>query len=158
MSTFAISNLFKRNNPINAIQHIQQQKSLNPKIHTSVPEDTFEFSENKTGYTGWVEIPSKNHDNKNFSSNLQMLNFLWNYKWDKPYYTGYGQNLEKALNENDFHIYYESGKPVMAVALDNAKRPVQIYGLDSLEDSKKYSPIMKEQINNSKNTDYSLFY
>ena len=165
MSILSIGKLFRPHTHSQKISskaanviNIQQKKDLGSKSLVGVKEDTFETSQTETGHTGWLEIPSKNHDNKNFESNMRTLNLLWNYKWDKPYYTGYGQNLEKALTENDFHIYYESGKPVMAVEINDAKKPVQIYGFDGKVVPIKYSSIIKEQVKKAKDVDYSLFY
>jgi hypothetical protein len=164
MSILSISSLFRPHNSqkkspksLNVL-HIQQQKALAPNNLTAIKADTFEASDTKSGHTGWVEIPSKNHDSNNFDSNLRTLNLLWNYKWDKPYYTGYGQDLGRALNENDFHIYYENGKSVMALRMNDDKKPVQIYGFDDKVVPIKYSSLIKEQVKKAKDTDYSLFY
>ena len=94
-----------------------RRKTKNYDIPTSyeyppMQADTVEFSNKTVGYTGWVEIPSGNHDSENFFSNFRILNFFWGNDWD------YSPKIND-LQTSDFHIYISAGKPVLAVELYN---------------------------------------
>ena len=61
-------------------------------------------------YTGWTIIPSKDHDNKNFASNVERLQTLSHDSWCTKTY-----NAEPYLSEGDFHIYFEQGHPKLGI-------------------------------------------
>lgn len=166
MSILAINGFLNLYNRHTAKQQAKiasdRYSSFNPnssRVIAPYKEDTVELSQKESGHTGWVEIPSKNHDTKNFTSNLQMLNFLWNSSWKKPDYgCRDAQSLGAALINSDFHIYYENGKPMIAAQMDNESELVQVYGLDDKEDREKYSEILRNLVLGLKRRDYSLFY
>ena len=166
MSILAINSFFNLYNRHTAKQQAKmasdRYSGFNPntsRVVAPYKEDTVELSQKEHGHTGWIEIPSKNHDTKNYSSNLQMLNFLWDSNWKKQNYSmSDAPSLGKALINSDFHIYYENGKPMMAAQMDHESELVQVYGLDDKEDREKYSEILRNLVLGLKRRDYSLFY
>ena len=81
-------------------------KMYQNKLRTYYLEDT------KTGENGtkWVVIPSKEHDPKNFESNVEKLKTLSHKTWCTKSY-----NAEPYLKEGDFHVYLEDGEPKIGV-------------------------------------------
>ena len=167
MSILAINGILNLYNKRTAKQQAKQASkrysSFNPqskRVVSPYKTDVVELSQKNCGHTGWVEIPSRNHDNKNFYVNLGMLRFLWNKDWKMPVYSdGHGNmapDLAKALSQNDFHVYCKNGKPVIAVEIDYNKYPVDVY--ESNDSAKTYSAELKEHIENLKDTNYSIFY
>lgn len=71
------------------------------------------LSSNKTG---WIVIPSKAQDNKNFRTNVKKLKSLSNEKWCIKTF-----KASSYLNQGKFHLYYEAGQPKIAIRFDNDK-------------------------------------
>lgn len=63
-----------------------------------------------TDFTGWVKIPSKQNDLKNFEVNVDKLKTLSHKNWCTKSY-----NAEPYLENGDFHVYLENGKPKLGV-------------------------------------------
>ena len=107
-------------------------KMYQNKLRTYYLEDT------KTGENGtkWVVIPSKEHDPKNFESNVEKLKTLSHKTWCTKSY-----NAEPYLKEGDFHVYLEDGEPKIGVRfigdtiqeiqgeLNNSKIPVKYFDI-----------------------------
>ena len=76
------------------------------------------FEENKTelDITGWMKIPSKKHDSKNFDKNVEKLKILSHPTWCTKSF-----NAKPYLERGDFHIYFEQGQPKLAVRFDGDK-------------------------------------
>jgi len=60
--------------------------------------------------TGWIIIPSLEHDKENFEANVQKLQALSHPSWCTKSY-----NAKPYLETGDFHIYLENGKPKVGV-------------------------------------------
>jgi len=60
--------------------------------------------------TKWVVIPSKKNDPENFESNVEKLKALSHKNWCTKSF-----NAKPYLEEGDFHIYLESGKPKIGI-------------------------------------------
>ena len=60
--------------------------------------------------SGWIVIPSKDKDPKNFDENVKKLQTLSCDSWCTKTY-----NAEPYLEKGDFHIYYEKGSPKIGV-------------------------------------------
>lgn len=60
--------------------------------------------------TKWIIIPSKKHDPKNFEANVEKLKTLSYKTWCTKTF-----NAEPYLEEGDFHVYLENGKPKLGV-------------------------------------------
>lgn len=58
----------------------------------------------------WVKIPSKEHDSKHFSENVDKLKAL-----SHPCWCTKSVNAEPYLSQGDFHIYMVNGKPKAAI-------------------------------------------
>jgi len=56
--------------------------------------------------TTWIKIPSKIHDKKNFEANVGKLKTLSHRSWCTK-----TTHAKEYLEEGDFHIYLENGKP-----------------------------------------------
>ena len=56
--------------------------------------------------TGWIIIPSKAHDEKNFTRNVEILKLLSHHNWCTKSF-----NAEPYLKQGDLHIYFEDGLP-----------------------------------------------
>ncbi len=69
-------------------------------------------SETNTGETDtkWVIIPSKNNDYENFEVNVEKLKALSYKTWCTK-----SNNAEPYLEQGDFHVYVENGKPKLGV-------------------------------------------
>ena len=69
-------------------------------------------------YTGWIEIPSRNHDFWHFKDNVKKLQTLSHKNWCVKSYMA-----EPYLKKGDFHIYMENGEPKLALRFEErAKR------------------------------------
>ena len=161
MNINPINNNFLNFSALKLFSKKSRQNRVDPRaIYDEYKPDTVNIGTKKNiGYTGWVEIPSKNHDYNNFKSNVKLLNFLWNYKWDNE--TDNWQqkpSFENALVKDDFHIYCKMGKPVIALQVNNMNELVKVYGLDDEEAEEKYSGIVSEHLENCKDINYSLMY
>jgi hypothetical protein len=62
--------------------------------------------------TGWVKIPSKEHDPENFENNVQRLKTLSHRSWCTK-----TTHAEPYLRDGDFHVYLENGKPKAGIRL-----------------------------------------
>ena len=62
------------------------------------------------GNTGWVIIPSKSNDPKNFDKNVEKLKTLSHDNWCTKSF-----NAEPYLSDGDFHVYLENGEPKIGV-------------------------------------------
>ncbi len=60
--------------------------------------------------TGWVMIPSLKNDPENFDKNVEKLQALSHNNWCTSSY-----NARPYLEEGDFHVYLENGKPKLGV-------------------------------------------
>lgn len=69
-----------------------------------------ETEDNGSDFTGWVKIPSKQHDTENFEANVDKLKTLSHKNWCTKSY-----NAEPYLKDGDFHVYLENGKPKLGV-------------------------------------------
>lgn len=65
---------------------------------------------------GWIIIPSKAHDEANFSENVKKLQILSHDSWCTKTY-----NAEPYLAKGDFHVYFEQGKPKLGVRFEDDK-------------------------------------
>ena len=83
-------------------------KMYKNKLRTFYLDDV----ETNTGETAtkWVVIPSKEHDSKNFKANVEKLKVLSYKTWCTKSF-----NAEPYLEDGDFHIYLENGKPKLGV-------------------------------------------
>ena len=105
----------------------------------------FYSDDTKSGESGtkWVVIPSKEHDSKNFESNVEKLKTLSHKSWCTKSY-----NAEPYLKEGDFHVYLENGEPKIGIRfIGNKIQEIQ----GELNDSKipvQYFDVVKEHINN----------
>lgn len=61
--------------------------------------------------TGWVKLPSKKQDSKNYADNVERLKLLSAKKWC----TQKKLHAESYLNNGEFHIYLEEGKPKLGI-------------------------------------------
>jgi|GEM_PF-1103613 len=59
---------------------------------------------------GWVKIPSRSHDPKNFNKNVNMLKALSYKSWCTK-----STQAEPYLKKGDFYIYYDKGYPKVAI-------------------------------------------
>ncbi|MBR2068508.1 MAG: hypothetical protein IJ877_01975 [Candidatus Gastranaerophilales bacterium] len=84
-------------------------------------------SDNETGngkdYTGWIIIPSKEHDPLNFETNVEKLQALSHKSWCTK-----SQMAQSYLEKGDFHIYMEEGKPKLGVRFDEFDEIAEIQG------------------------------
>ena len=120
MSILAIGsflNLYKRSAKNNKSSKVNTYNSgydsMPNRMTAPLKSDVVEFSNDPKGYTGWVEFPSAKHDSKNFIQNIKTLKLLWNKNWQTSEYSD-SSSLQNALMQNDFHIYYNNGTPIMA--------------------------------------------
>ncbi len=73
--------------------------------------------------TGWIIIPSKVQDYDNFKTNVSKLKSLSCEKWCIKTF-----KASSYLSQGEFHLYYETGKPKIALRFDNNKI-VEIKGI-----------------------------
>lgn len=66
----------------------------------------FEGNNTHETKTGWILIPSKEHDPKNFNENVERLKMLSHKSWCTKSY-----NAKPYLEKGDFHVYLENGNP-----------------------------------------------
>lgn len=60
--------------------------------------------------TGWIVIPSKIKDCKNFDENVEKLKMLSHHNWCTKSF-----NARPYLEKGDFHIYMQKGEPVLGL-------------------------------------------
>lgn len=104
--------------------------------------------ETNQNLNGWIVIPSKKQDKKNFNENVEKLKMLSHDSWCTKSF-----NAEPYLKKGEFHVYMENGKPKLGVRfVGNKVQEIQ----GPKNDSKiplKYSDIATEHIKNYKLTD-----
>lgn len=97
---------------------------------------------------GWIIIPSKKHDPKNFEENVDKLKTLSHHNWCTSSY-----NARPYLSDGDFHVYMENGKPKLGVRFkDDEIQEIQ----GELNNSRipvKHSNIAMKHIKNCKLSD-----
>ena len=111
-------------------------------------------------YTGWVMIPSEEHDPENFEANVEKLKTLSHPNWCTKSF-----NAEPYLSEGDFHVYLENGKPALGVRFNsrgaimeiqgpknNKKIPVKYYQMTDYFKQYKLSSTASEEINELQRT------
>ena len=83
-------------------------KMYRNKLRIFYADDT----ETNTGETStkWVVIPSYEHDSKNFEANVEKLKALSHKTWCTKSF-----NAKPYLEDGDFHVYLENGKPKLGV-------------------------------------------
>ena len=98
----------EKNIKINPKYQFDLNKMYKNKLRTFYLDDV----ETNTGETAtkWVVIPSKEHDSKNFKANVEKLKVLSYKTWCTKSF-----NAEPYLEDGDFHIYLENGKPKLGV-------------------------------------------
>ncbi len=97
------------------LEEIQNKVNINSRIQINflnvykknLQNHMFETGE---GYTGWIEIPSFEHDPDNFDKNVKKAKMLSHHNWCTSTY-----NSSPYICEGDFHIYLEDGKPKLGV-------------------------------------------
>ena len=72
------------------------------------------LNDSNKNYTGWVKIPSKIHDEKNFDQNVDKLKLMSYHTWCTKNMTA-----REYLAAGDFHIYNENGAPKIGIRLKN---------------------------------------
>ena len=87
-------------------------KMYKNNLRVSIMED----SSTSETMTGWVVIPSKENDPKNFEKNVEKLKTLSHNSWCTKSY-----NAEPYLSEGDFHVYLENGQPKLGVRFNGQK-------------------------------------
>ena len=92
-----------KNNPK---ENFDFNKMYQNNLRTSFMKDT---STGET-MTGWVVIPSKENDPKNFEKNVEKLKTLSHNNWCTKSF-----NAEPYLSQGDFHVYLENGEPKLGV-------------------------------------------
>ena len=79
------------------------------------------LNDSNKNYTGWVKIPSKIHDEKNFDQNVDKLKLMSYHTWCTKNMTA-----REYLAAGDFHIYNENGAPKIGIRLkDDEIREIQ---------------------------------
>ena len=73
--------------------------------------------------TKWVVIPSKAHDSDNFEKNIDKLKTLSHRSWCTK-----SRGAKSYLEQGDFHIYLENGKPKLGLAFNNQGMLYEIEG------------------------------
>jgi len=106
------------------VYQLKEDLKVNPKM-------TFNFSKNYTNnirkaifdestsvgdISGWVKIPSKKHDEKNFEKNVDKLKTLSHNSWCTK-----SNMAEPYLSRGDFYIYFEHGHQKLSVRFDEDK-------------------------------------
>lgn len=93
--------------------------------------------------TGWVVIPSRKNDPDNYRRNVNKLKALSPESWSLASFWDFDGFC---LDEGDFHVYFENGKPKLGVQLIDD----EIQGIHEEENYSKLSPkyieILKQHI------------
>ena len=137
------------------IDEIQNQIKQNPKIEVNflktyklnLQKSMLNKENNDAGgnFTGWVKIPSYKNDPDNFESNVQMLKLLSHDNWCTKSF-----NARPYLEDGDFHVYLENGKPKLGVRFFN-NTIAEIQGeKNNSEIPLKYFDIVQEHVKNEK--------
>ena len=92
-------------------------KMYETKLQASYLEDTKIEGIN----TGWILIPSKENDPENFKENVEKLKSLSHKSWCTKSF-----NAKPYLEQGDFHIYFEDGRPKIGIHfVDNKIKEIQ---------------------------------
>lgn len=75
-------------------------------------------------FNGWVVIPSYKHDSENFDKNVKKLELLSSPSWCTKF-----SKAESHLQQGDFHIYYDNGKPQLGVQIDPYGEVEEVQGV-----------------------------
>lgn len=89
------------------------EKMYKNNIQKSIFEKETQLDPN---LTGWIRIPSKQNDPKNFKENIVKLQTLSHNNWCTKSY-----NAKPYLEEGDFWVYLEQGKPKLGVRFNDGK-------------------------------------
>ena len=87
------------------------KKIYNEKLLEECTDKNIEQYKN---YTGWIKIPGKAHDEKNFEQNVSKLKLMSHHGWCTK-----NSVAKMHLANGDFHIYAEDGKPKIGIRLKN---------------------------------------
>lgn len=98
-----------------------------------------QLSNNKTG---WIIIPSKTQDMKNFKENVGKLKALSDKTWCTKTY-----KADTYLAQGEFHIYYEAGRPKLGLAFDSDRICEMRDEKNHREIPHKYYETLKNHIN-----------
>jgi len=113
--------------------------------------------------TGWVVIPSKKHDSKNFKQNVEKLKTLSHKNWCTKSF-----NAEPYLSQGDFHVYLENGEPKLGVRFkndtvceiqgenNNGKIPIKYYDKLTEHINKEHIKLTEKAFRQMKNCEYSI--
>lgn len=93
-----------------------QDVNILKKYKNQIKGNYFNKNQNISDQTGWVIIPSKAHDSKNYSENVEKLKALSHHNWCTSSF-----KAEFYLADGDFHIYLEQGKPKLGVSFNKNK-------------------------------------
>lgn len=105
----------------NAKSDEKYQFNLSKMYETKLRAQYFETSDTQGGETGWVKIPSKDNDPEHFEENVEKLKVLSHKNWCTKSF-----NAEPYLEDGDFHVYLEDGKPKLGVRfVGNAIQEIQ---------------------------------
>lgn len=97
------------------------QPNFSKMYETKLRAQYFNDETSVNGNTGWVVIPSKTNDSKNFEGNVEKLKTLSHKNWCTKSY-----NAEPYLSDGDFHVYLDNGKPKLGVRfIDNEIEEIQ---------------------------------
>ena len=100
------------------VTELEEKLKANPKenfdfnkmYQNNLRASLMEDSSTGETMTGWVVIPSKKHDSKNFKQNVEKLKTLSHKNWCTKSF-----NAGPYLSEGDFHVYLENGQPKLGV-------------------------------------------
>ncbi|MBQ6515579.1 hypothetical protein IJI31_00195 [bacterium] len=103
---------------------LKEDLKTNPKMAfnfsknytNNIRKAIFEESKPIDDITGWVKIPSKAHDEKNFEKNVDKLKTLSHNSWCTK-----SNMAEPYLSRGDFYIYFEQGHQKLSVRFDGDK-------------------------------------
>jgi len=157
-------------------------QELETKLKTN-PQENFDFNkmyqknlrnsflsdtESTITITGWIVIPSKINDPKNFKKNVEKVKALSHKNWCTK-----NSEAEPYLSEGDFYIYFEDGQPKLGMRIINNKigeiqgeknnGKISLKYLQTIKNFKKtrnidLQPFVKEQINIAKWKSIKLNY
>lgn len=70
------------------------------------------YMDGNTEFTGWVKIPSRDHDRENFDDNVKRLVAL-----SSPHWCTKANHALSYLADGDFHIYFDKGAPKIGLRI-----------------------------------------
>ena len=143
---------------VNPKENFDFNKMYQNNLRTSLMKDS---STGET-MTGWVVIPSKKHDSKNFKKNVEKLKTLSHKSWCTKSF-----NAEPYLREGDFHVYLENGQPKLGVRFvgnkvaeiqgenNNGKIPIKYYDKLTEHINKEHIKLTEKASNQINNCEYT---